>query len=154
MNNITPIEKGYQALQAATKPEETKAIEGYATAGRAWAKEHKFYDEYVNYARLYVLARRKTTELVKPFIHWGGHNKQGSEQDTLLEDFAFTKSQWNRRCKELDIPEEQIEEYFHECFTNGWWPSINGLFRFKADPPDVEPCLCPVCGREHTKPHP
>ena len=139
----------YTELQKAETPEETKKIEGVSAAGRAWAWEHKQYDAYVEFARLYILARRKTTELIRPLIKQG--RPKGDEDVTILYDIGLSKKQWNRRCKELDLSIEQIEEYFHECFANGWWPSINGLFHFKQEPPDVEPCVCPACGREHTK---
>lgn len=151
MNNALSVpDKAHRALELASTPEETKVVEGYTAVGMAWTKEHKIYDQYVEYARLYVLARRKTAELIRPFIHVG-RPRNGDEDVTILEDFGFTRKQWNRRCKELDLPIDQIEDYFSECFANGHWPSIAGLFRFQSAPPDVEPCLCPICGREHIK---
>lgn len=120
----------HNRLLQSTEPKETKAVEEFAAAGRAWAKEHQDYDSYVEYARLYVLARRKTTELVKPFIQQGGHNKKQPDEDVqLLDNFGFTYKQWNRRCKELNLTIEQIDGYFEECASNGWWPSINGLLK-------------------------
>ena len=71
----------------------SRAVEGFAAAGQAWAKEHKVYDKYVEYAHLYILARRKTVELVLPLIKHGGHNKQPDEDVQLLEDFGFTWKQ-------------------------------------------------------------
>ena len=150
VHGIQPVSKMKQILAASTDPKETKQVEEMAAASRAWAKEHQDFDVYVNSAFLYVLARRRTTELVMPHIQHGGHNKQGFELDTL-QDFGFTKSQWTRRCKEFELELSQIEEYFEECFSNGWWPSINGLFRFKQGTPDAEPCICPACGKEHTR---
>jgi len=132
----------------------SRAVEGFAAAGQAWAKEHKVYDKYVEYAHLYILARRKTVELVLPLIKHGGHNKQPDEDVQLLEDFGFTWKQWNRRRKEYELTVEQIDSYFEACFSNGWWPSVNGLLKSndKYVPYDPgEECTCPICGHGHKR---
>lgn len=154
MTDLQAVAKHERMLRAATDPAQTKAIEGFAAAGQAYSKEHKLYDEYVRFARLYVLARRRTTEIVLPHVKHGGHNAKQLDQDVmLLEDLGFTWKQWNRRCKELEISENDIEEYFQECFSNGWWPSINGLFRFRSDDAytEKEDCTCPICGHTHKR---
>ena len=149
---IVPISKMQQTLATADTPQKSKELEEFSAAARAWAKEHQDYDAYVQSAYFYVMARRKTTELVLPHIKHGGHNRAQPDEDVqLLEDFGFTWKQWNRRRKELDLDAEQIESYFEECFSNGWWPSINGLFRFGKELSHGEDCTCQTCGHVHKR---
>lgn len=58
-------------------------------AARAWAAEKGDYELTVKAAETYILARRKTTELIVPHIKHGGL-RQGINDDTLA-DFNLTK---------------------------------------------------------------
>ena len=52
-----------QALQRATIPAQSKSVESMAAAAKAWAKEQDNFEMVVAASRVYILARRKTTEL-------------------------------------------------------------------------------------------
>jgi len=82
------------------------------------------------------MARRKTTQLVDPYIEHGDHGKNQYERGdnvvtSQLADFGFTKKQWNRRTQELKVTEDEITAYFDECIALGWHPSLFGLWKFK-----------------------
>jgi len=77
------------------------------------------------------MARRKTTELVKPHVRQGQYGREGDNDVTFLSDFGFTKKQWNRRTQELKVTEDEITAYFDECIALGWHPSLFGLWKFK-----------------------
>lgn len=152
--SITPLSAIEHSLALATTPEETKPVEAAAAAARAWAKENANYELFVKATRLYILARRRTTELVLPYIQHGGDRGKNQyaawQGDTLvnLADFGFTNKQWSRRMHELEIPIDVLENYFDECIQNGWHPSLAGLVRrAKHDEPDTERERCPTCGR-------
>ena len=142
-------------LSKVTKPKQSRKIESTAAAAQAWAKENDDYDGYLRATELYIRARRRTTELVKPYIQHGGNRKgQGNLDVTLLADFGLTKMQWFRRVKELEIPEELIEEYFFQCREKYWNPSLASFIAFSKHggslPPskskDTHILLCPNCG--------
>ena len=99
-------------LVEAKTPEQSKEVEAFASAAKAWAKEQGNYEMLVNSMHLWIMARRKTTELIKPNIQQGGSgsNQYGSkvDNDVKLVDFGFSYKQWNRRCKELEISEDEI----------------------------------------------
>ena len=121
-----------QMLQVTT-PKQSKAVEAIAAASQAWHKEQKNYEGYVNASYLYIMARRKTTELILPHVQHGGDHtsddwQQHDDVVTLL-DFGFTHKQWNRRVHELNIGRDVIDNYFDEIKANGWQPSINGLLK-------------------------
>ena len=102
-----------------------------AKAARAWAKERGDYESFVGAAYVYVMARRKTTELVKPHVRQGQYGREGDNDVTFLSDFGFTKKQWNRRTQELKVTEDEITAYFDECIALGWEPTLFGLWKFK-----------------------
>jgi len=144
------IQRAEQLLVNAKTPQETKAIEEYSAAARAYAKEQNDYEAMVTATRIYLLARRKTTELILPEIKQGGSNNR-----VTLYDFGFTKMQWHRRVMELQIEQEKLNEYFDDCISKGWNPSIAGVLKY-ADgkhEPDAPPvmCTCSHCGNEHRK---
>lgn len=128
---MSVIERG---LMLAQTPEQTKEIEAIALAARAWAQESHDYEMLVSAVRVYILARRKTTELVQPYVRLGGNgsNQYGSKGNDMatLADFGFTKQQWNRRVRELGVTEEQIASYFDEVIAKGWNPSLFGMMRY------------------------
>lgn len=138
-------------LELATTPQETKAIEEISAAARAYAKEQGDYEAMVTATRIYLLARRKTTELIMPEIQHGG----GNNRVTLL-DFGFTKMQWHRRVKELEVEQEKLNTYFDNCIAKGWNPSIAGVLKYSDGKLELDPqpqaiCRCPHCGNEHRR---
>ncbi len=143
-----------QQLSKVTKPKQSRKIESTAAAAQAWAKENDDYDGYLKATELYIRARRKTTELVKPYIQHGGIRKQGNLDVTLLADFGLTKMQWFRRVKELEIAEELVEEYFFQCREKNWNPSLAAFVAFSKHGGNLPPArtkedhilLCPNCG--------
>lgn len=130
VKDIVPVSRMHQKLKTETSPVETKHIEEEAAAEKAYAKERGDYEGFVRAAYVYVMARRRTTELVQPEILHGSVDGYGNHIVTLA-DFGFTKMQWNRRVKELEIPLETINAYFDECIALGWHPSLFGLWKFK-----------------------
>ena len=110
---VIEINQAQRALQVATIPAQTKAVESFAAAAQAWAKEQGDYELFVSAAHIYILARRKTTELIAPEIQHGGDRKgeeyQGNGIVTLM-DYGFTKMQWSRRVKELSITQSEIDD--------------------------------------------
>jgi hypothetical protein len=128
MPDLIPVNKAAQMLAQANTPKETHAIESMAQAAKAWAKEQNNYEAFVAAAHLYIMARRKTTELILPEITHGGNN-QGNKAVTL-NGFGFTRMQWYRRVKELEIETAMIDEYFDKCISAGWEPNLFGLMRY------------------------
>ena len=126
LSHILPVNPLEQRLIKSTTPQETKAVEEMSAAARAYAKEQGDYEMMVTATRIYLLARRKTTELILPEIQHGG---QGNNRVTLL-DYGFTKMQWNRRVKELQVEQEKVNTYFDNCIAKGWNPSIAGVLKF------------------------
>jgi len=125
-SNILPISYIENKLTNAGTPQETQAVEAISAAAIAYAKEQHDYETMVIATRIYLLARRKTTELILPEIQHGG---QGNTRVTLL-DYGFTKMQWNRRVKELQVEQEKVNAYFDNCISKGWNPSIAGVLKF------------------------
>lgn len=152
---IVPTSPALNAIAKAKTPAESKKYESVSAAAIAWAKEERNYEGLVKATLAYIMARRKTTELLKPFIQHGG-NRQGNIAvtlpPTLMEKTGFTKMQWHRRVRELEVDVEDIEGYFDECTSNGWNPSLAGLLKYAAggDKPKPtvshDPVTCPNCG--------
>lgn len=137
-----------QRLATVTNPQDSKEIENIAAAGRAYAKEQHDYETFVQATYAYILARRKTTELIRPHIRslTLGRPKKGDQDVTLLADFGFTNKQWSRRLKELDIPEDQLEEYFNDAIAHGWHPSLSGFVKNSRGASSHAEMVCPNCG--------
>lgn len=117
------------AIQRAQTPEESHKLESVAQAARAYYKEQQDYESMTKAVEAYYLARRKTTELILPFIKPGRPNN-GDGDVTILADFGITKKQWSRRCHEYEINQEKANEYFDECISKGWNPSIAGVVKY------------------------
>lgn len=130
MSAIASISGIEQRLAIATRPQETREIETLATAAKAWAKEQGDYEMLVQAVRVYILARRKTTELIQPGIRQGQYGREGNDTVTFLSDYGFTKQQWNRRTKELGVSIDEIDAYFDECIASLWEPTLYGLLRY------------------------
>jgi hypothetical protein len=141
MNDLQSVNATAQRLATITDPKETKQIEAAAIAARAWAKEQQDYETFIAATHLYIMSRRRTTELIQPFIQHGG-NFQGHGLVTL-NDYGFTKQQWNVRCKELKLSQSEIDGYFDECIAKQWNPSLYGLMRYTAEDESHPVCTCP-----------
>ena len=122
MNNslALPLSHAQRALASATTPAKSKHAEVVSKTAMAYYDEQANYEGYMQAWRVYLLARRKTTELVQAQL----------AANTRVTDIpAFTPMQWSRRLKELAIEQERIDKYFDELVQNGWQPSINGMLR-------------------------
>jgi phage N-6-adenine-methyltransferase len=136
----TPVSRAEQALAVAKTPRESKAVEAMAAAAKAWARENDDFEKVVEAARIYILARRKTTELSVPFApkHGGdrGKNQYAVWQadgpvDLANQDFGFTEKQWSRRLKELEeVKPDDIDSYIDDCIEKHVEPTVFGLLRF------------------------
>lgn len=134
MNEITPLSKAEKALAAAKTPDESKQVEALAAAAKAWAKEQDDFEKVVLAARIYILARRKTTELIVPNIRQGQYGREGNDNVTFLSDYGFTKMQWSRRKKELEeVTLDDIDYYIDECIEKGIEPTVYGLLRYATE---------------------
>jgi N6-adenosine-specific RNA methylase IME4 len=136
MGEITPTSEIERRLASAKTPQETYKIEAEAAAAKAWAKEQNDYETLVKAALVYILAKRKTTELIEPEINQGGDKGanqyaqwQGNNVVTLA-DYGFTKMQWARRRKLLDASLDDINTYIDECIEMSIEPTTTGLMRF------------------------
>lgn len=135
-NALAPTSKAQQALSRATTPAESKAVEALAAAAKAWAKENDDFEKVVEAARVYILARRKTTELLMPEL---GHRRGGDRRSVQfqtdgavdLNEYGFTQKQWERRRKELeDVEPSDIDSYIDDCIEKHVEPTVFGLLRF------------------------
>jgi 16S rRNA G966 N2-methylase RsmD len=117
-------------LAIAKEPEQTRKMEATAAAAMAWAKENENYEAYTTSWYAYVMARRRTTELVLPYIQHGDHGLQNRDDiDVIsvstLSDFGFSAKQWQRRKQEL---EADVDEYYNECIASGSQPTLAALY--------------------------
>jgi hypothetical protein len=144
--SVIPFSRGEQMLALATTPAETKQVESMASAAHAWAKEQGDYETMVKAIHLYMMARRKTTQLILPDL---SKIAQGNKLVTLTQDYGFTKMQWHRRVKELEIPDHDLEAYFDDCIARHWEPSIFGLLKHQNKQTFTVKQIekCPACGR-------
>ena len=152
MNTVVPVSVIEIRLAKASTPQETKDIEIYAMLARQYAEEMNDYNLMVSATRLYFDARRKTTELVMPYISHGGDPRSHA---ATLADFSITKQEWSRRQKEYGVPDEKAHEYFDNCIAKGWNPSIAGIIKYAEGKqeldPQIEYCICPHCRNEHRR---
>lgn len=134
MNNSLALPSNIEArLSTVTQPAESRKLESVSKSAIAWANEQMDYEMMVKATRIYILARRKTTELCLS-------EYEGNTRVTLSE-IGFTKMQWLRRKREYEIAQERLEGYFDTVVANSWSPSLNGLMRFvsgKAEGGDVD----------------
>lgn len=134
-NSLDIVNLAERALQHAVTPAQSKAVESIAAAAKAWAKEQDDFEMVVAAARIYILARRKTTELIEPCIIYGDHGLQGNRGNNVvtsvgLADYGFTNMQWSRRKKELEVTPDDIDSYIDECIEMHTEPTTFGLLRF------------------------
>lgn len=131
---LTPITKAEQALQLATTPRQSKQVEALAAAAKAWAKEQDDFEMVVEAGRIYILARRRTTELIRPTIKQGRPENKPNDTVRFIKDYGFTQMQWNRRTKELEVTDDEIDEYIDDCIVKQYAPTVWGLLRFVSQP--------------------
>ena len=114
-----PLPSTFDArLAVASTPEQTKELESISAAARAYYYEQQNYEGMVKATAAYFMSRRKTTELILT-----------GDGNTYVT-YGFTKMQWHRRMKELQIEMEKATAYFDECIAHGWNPSIAGVLSF------------------------
>jgi len=132
---ITSLSKAQQLLDNAKTPAESFAVEAMAKAAQAYHEERRDFENTVAAAHLYILARRKTTELIRPTIRQGQYGREGSGGDTFIKlvDYGFTKLQWNRRMKELQATPDDVDEYISECIEKGAIPTVWGMVRAQVN---------------------
>ena len=126
---LTPVSKAERALGLARTPEQTKEVEALAAAAKAWAKEQGDLELTFDAASIYIKARCKTTELIDPSIKHGDQRRFQGDGIVTLEDYGFTRKQWNRRKKELEAY-QRFGEYQDECIEKGMYPTPYGLVGF------------------------
>lgn len=124
-----PVSALQSRLAAATRPEETQQVEVFAAVARQYAHETHNYEMLVEAVRLYYDARRKTYELIEPYITHGG---DPTSHARTLADFSITRQEWNRRQKEYAVAVEQVNAYFDDCIARKWNPSIAGVLSYAA----------------------
>jgi len=126
---LTSYSELEQNLTQSTDPKETYKIEAVAAAAKAYAKEQNDYESLVKASLVYILAKRRTTELIEPEILHGSVDGYGNRPVTLA-DYGFTKMQWQRRKKLLKISIDDINSYIDECIEMGIEPTSTGLVRY------------------------
>ena len=140
--SIATLSKAEQALANATSPKESRAIESTAAAVKAWAKEQGDFEGVVRAFRIFILARRKTTELISEHIAGAGRPKQLDNnnfvpEDKILESYGITPKQWVGRRKELEVPTTDIDNYTDKCLDEHTEPTISGLLRYSLGSGDL-----------------
>jgi phage N-6-adenine-methyltransferase len=134
MSAVSPVSRARQALEQAVTPAQSKEVEAMAQAAKAWAKERGDYEMVVEAAEVYILARRKTTELIVPQIRQGQYGRENHPEVIFLSDFNLTVRQWERRRAELAVPVEMVPAYISDCIENSATPTPTGLVRFANGP--------------------
>ena len=108
-------------LARAETPAQTRKIEAVSKSAIAYAEEQNDSELYMQAWQVYLMARRKTTELVK--------SEMDGNMDVTYNQYGFTKMQWSRRLKELAVEQAKLDEYFDKLTSQGWQPSIAGMLR-------------------------
>jgi len=151
MNDLIPAPK--VDILSYTDPAESFRAEAIWKANASWAKESNDYEKLLGYFRFWILQRRKTTELIRavlpgPGAYYGNQYQDGDEGVTRLADFGFTKMQFHRRMKELEVNLSVMESYLDECIQMTKQPTLFGMLRFAGSgsslghPGEVK---CPHC---------
>ena len=124
-----PLPSTFDArLAVASTPAQTKELESISAAARAYYREQQDYEGLVKSVAAYFMSRRKTTELIRA--------EGGNSDVTAYKGYGFTKMQWHRRMKELQVETERATAYFSECIAHGWNPSIAGVLSFDVEKMD------------------
>jgi len=131
---LPPISKAEQALAYAKTPEESRQVEAMAAAAKAWAKEQNDFEGVVEASEIYILAKRKTTELIEPEIRQGQYGREKDNDVNFIKDYGFTHKQWTRRKQELKATLDDIESYIVECIEKHTEPTSYGLVRYCTTP--------------------
>jgi ParB family chromosome partitioning protein len=133
-SSLTPISKFDQALAAANTPRESFSLEAKAASDKAFHKEQRDFEKAAEDCQNYIKARRHTTRLIEPHIKHGGDRTQSNDDVTLLVDYGFTRMQWQRRRRELDVPGDELDKYFDDCVMKGCLPTPSGLIGYMNNP--------------------
>jgi hypothetical protein len=152
---LAPASKERLAIIAATRPEQTMLMEDVTLAYAQLAEERGMYDVANEKWREYLLARRRTVELIRPTIKMGGRNRftaaekvEGNQAVTLysltLADYGLTQMQWSRRLTEYRVPEDLANVYLDNCARLGVAATPTGIIAFaelftKTDKPKPAP---------------
>ena len=124
-------------VQSYTDPAESFQAEAVWAANKAYAKEQNDFEGLLVSFTGWILQRRKTTELVRsalpgPGAYFGNQYQGGDESVTKLCDFGFSKMQFFRRCKELEVDPDVFYSYLDECIEQTKQPSLYGMLRFSG----------------------
>ena len=124
----------HKAVNQHKTPKESFEAEAVWKANEAWAKEQNDFEKVVTSFFGWILQRRRTTELIQPNISDGKFSEEYQPRGNnivtpSLEDYGFTKMQWHRRTKELDVALEKINEYIDECIEMSVQPTLYGLLK-------------------------
>ena len=124
-------------VQSYTDPAESFQAEAVWAANKAYAKEQNDFEGLLVSFTGWILQRRKTTELVRsalpgPGAYFGNQYQDGDESVTKLCDFGFSKMQFFRRCKELEVDPDVFHSYLDSCIEIGKQPSLFGMLRFSG----------------------
>ena len=126
---LTAQSKIQQAVNQYETPKDSFKAEANWKGNEAWAKEQNDYEAMVTSFLGWILQRRRTTELIKPYIS-RGQPKKVDNVVHLLSDYGFTHKQWHRRDKELAVALEEINGYIDECIEMSKQPTLHGLLKF------------------------
>ena len=127
-------------VQSYTDPADSFQAEAVFKANSAFSKEQNDYEQMLIWFQAWVLQRRHTTSLVRsmlpgPGAYYGNQFGPGDENVTRLADFGFSKMQFFRRCKELEVDPDVFYSYLDECIEQTKQPSLYGMLRFAGTPP-------------------
>ena len=139
MNLPATISQAERALATATTTRQTTHIEAVASAGMAYAKEMENYEAYLLAWRVYELARIRTTEISRT-------------RATELDEIGWTRQQLSRRNKEYEA-KDKLNDYYDECVSNGWSPSIHGFIVYSGEQEETKrkaAVECPDCHQPAT----
>jgi DNA modification methylase len=137
-NKIATINEIEQQIAIAKDPKVTFKIEGVSKAQQALAKEQRDYEKVIEWGRIYILAKRKTTELIEPEIYHGPHrwdDRDAPEGDSIptIADYGFTDKQWRIRKKLLETIEDDVDNYIDYCKSEQQEPTTGGFISWKIE---------------------
>ena len=133
-NELATLSAAEKAIEVASTPEESQAVERIAAAGIAFFRkqEEEGLGNLLKAWEVFFRARRKTTELIAPTVRQGQHGREGDTYVTFLADYGLDKKQWSRRTREAGIEWQTVLNYLDGCGANEIDPSIAGLLKFSS----------------------
>jgi len=136
MSELTILSEAEQDAVKYIDPKESFEAEAIKKAQMELAKELRDYEAMNEAFLAWVYQRFRTTELIQPNILHGSLDGYGNH-DVTLEDYGFTKMQWQRRKKELEA-KATVDAYIAECVENQQQPTLYGLIKFATPPREQE----------------